>query len=213
MKKNILILLLMTGISSMVTAQNIRLNAYGAYAFDDGFDYYNSPTENFSGTVQGGFQWGFGAEFMVKRNKGIELRYLHQDATVPTTYYNSGVKTKTIDLGINYYLIGGSNYFRVENEKIEPYAGFSIGVADLRNNTAGQGSNSNRTAFAWGVKGGTNIWFSPKVGLKLQAELLSASAATGGAYYATWWGPVYANTYSSLYQFSLGGGLTFKLGK
>lgn len=204
----------MTGISSMVTAQNIRLNAYGAYAFDDGFDSYNSTTSYFKGTVQGGFQWGFGAEFMVQRNKGLEFKYLHQNSKVPTTYYNNGLKNQTFDLGINYYLLGGSNYFRVDNDKIEPYAGFSMGIADLRNTTPNQtGGNSNRTAFAWGVKGGTNIWFSPKVGLKLQAELLSAVAATGGAYFWTYYGPVYANTYSALYQFSLGGGLTFKLGK
>jgi len=203
----------MTNIISVATAQNVRLNLYSAYAFDDGFSYYNSATSNFSGTVQGGFQWGLGAEFMVRPNKGIELKYLHQDTKVPTTYYNNGVKNKTFDLGINYYLIGGSNYFEVSNEKIEPYAGFSMGVADLRNNTADQGGNSNKTAFAWGVKGGTNIWLSPKVGIKLQAELLSAVAATGGAYYWSYWGPVYANTYSALYQFSLGGGLTFKLGK
>ena len=212
MKKIILSVLLIAGIASISTAQNVRLNAYGSYAFNDGIDYYLNPTTYFKGTVEGGFQWGFGLEYMVRPDKGIEFKYIHQDSHAPLTYYYNGVKNTTLDLGINYYMFGGSNYFDVSNEKIKPFFGAGLGWASINNNTTGATGTTNKTAFAWEIKGGTNIWVSPKVGIKLQADLLSAVAATGGAYFWSYYGPIYTTTYSSLYQFSLGGGLVFKLG-
>jgi outer membrane protein W len=213
MKKIIVSLCLIAGISSIATAQ-LRLNAYGAYVFNDGIETYNNATQYANATVEGGFQWGFGLEYMVRDGKGIEFKYVHQDANVPVTFVNGGPAQKgTGKLGINYYMFGGSNYFKLDNEKIEPYLGAGLGWASLNNNTAGAMGGTNKTAFAWNLKGGTNIWFSKKVGLKLDVEFLSAVAATGGAYFWSYWGPVYATTYTSLNQFSLGGGLVFKLGK
>jgi hypothetical protein len=84
-------------------------------------------------------------------------------------------------------------------------------IANVTNPVSKQ-SESN-TDFAWGGKLGLNYWMGPKVGIKLQANLLSASKATGGDVYWGYWGPVYLDTYSTVWQFGLGGGLTFRLGK
>jgi hypothetical protein len=215
MKKIIVSLCLIAGISSIASAQNLRVNAYGSYAFDDGIDYYSTPTAYFNGTIGGGFQYGVGLEYMLQNGTGtgIEFKYLHQDSEAPFTYYNAGVKTQTFDLGINYYMLGGNWYFKLDNDMIEPFVGLGGGVANInaKSNAPGGGDGS-KTAFAWEIKGGTNIWVGKKIGIKLQADLLSSVAATGGAYFWSYWGPVYATTYSSLYQFSLGGGLVFKLG-
>ena len=218
MKKIIVSLCLIAGISSITTAQNLRLNAYGSYAFNDGIDYYSNPTAYFNGTVEGGFQWGGGLEYMLQNGTdvGLEFKYLHQDSKAPFTYYSTinppGVKSKTFDLGINYYMLGGNWYFKLDNAMIEPFAGLSGGVANINAKSGAPSGDGSKTAFAWEIKGGTNIWVGKKVGIKLQADLLSSVAATGGAYFWSYWGPVYATTYSSLYQFSLGGGLVFKLG-
>ncbi len=214
MKKIIVSLCLIVGITTIATAQNLRLNAYGSYAFNDGINYYNTPTAYFNGTVEGGFQYGAGLELMLHNgtHSGIELKYLHQDSKAPFTYYNDGVKSQTFDLGINYYMLGGNWYFKLNNEMIEPFIGLAGGVANINAKTSTAAGGGSKTAFAWEFKGGTNIWVGKKVGIKLQADLLSSVAATGGAYFWSYWGPVYATTYSTLYQFSLGGGLVFKLG-
>lgn len=213
MKKIILSVFLIAGIASMATAQKIRLNAYGAYVFDDKIEDYYNTTQYYNATVEGGFQWGLGLEYMVNPRTGLEFKYIHQDANVPITYFDNGEKTANADLGINYYMFGYTNYFQLENEKFEPYLGMGLGWASLNNNTETAIGETNRTAFAWNLKAGTNIWVSKKVGVKLDIEFYSASAATGGAYFWSYWGPVYADTYTSLNQFSLGGGLVFKLGK
>ncbi len=222
MKKIILSLCLIAGIASIATAQKIRLNAYGSYTFNDGIDYNGGATAYFNGTINGGFQYGAGLEFMIPNGQGsaVEVKYLHQDSKAPFTYYSTGSagvpagpKSETADLGINYYMVNGTKYFTLNNDMIEPFAGFGLGVLNINSKNNGTTGGGSRTVFAWELKAGTNIWVGKKVGIKLQADLLSGAAATGGSYFWGYWGPVYATTYTALYQFSLGGGLVFKLGQ
>ena len=64
MKKLIFIFLFLTMTTTVVLAQSkFRLNAYGAYVFDDGFDVYNDANTYYYGKIKGGFQWGGGIEY------------------------------------------------------------------------------------------------------------------------------------------------------
>jgi len=213
MKKILASALFIVAISYGANAQNLRINGYAAYLFDDNVDSYYDVNSYYNGKIEGGFQWGVGLEFMVKPTKGIELKYLRQDTKVPMNYYDAGAKFKEFDVAINYILIGGSNYFDVSSEKVEPYLGLELGAAiiDVKNAT---NSSSAKTKFAWGIKGGTNIWLSDKVGLKIQAELLSAvQSAGGGLYFGTGGVGAGVSTYSTMYQFGIGGGITIKTGQ
>jgi hypothetical protein len=211
MKKVILSLFFIACFAGIATAQKFRINAYGAYVFDEAVSSHNSSTSYYDGTIKGGFQGGAGLEYMFNHTSGVEFNYLHQSANAPFTYFNDGVKSQTFDMGINYYLFDFNHYFELSNEKIEPFLGLGLGWAGISASTSA--SSGNRSAFAWNVKGGANIALGKVVALRLQAQLVSAAAATGGGYFWSYWGPVYATTYTSLYQFSLGGGLVFKLGK
>ena len=214
MKKIILSAALIIAAAGLATAQNIRLNLYSAYVFDDNVDSYYDPSSYYNGTIEGGFQWGVGIEYMVHQTKGIELKYLRQDTKAPMNYYDNGAKSKEFELAINYILLGGSNYFELDNEKVAPYAGLGLGMAiiDIKNPTGTNSSNA--TKFAWNLKLGTNIWASEKIGIKLQVDLLSAvQSAGGGLYFGTGGGGAGVSTYSTMYQFGIGGGLTFKMGK
>ncbi len=195
-------------------SQGLRLNVYGHYVFDDKVESYYSPSNYFHGTIKGGALWGGGAEFRIHDSYGVELLYLRQNTTVPVHYYDiSSVseKSPTLDMNVNWILTGGMRSERV-NEKVEAYGGFLFGVAILDvHNPENQQSNS-ATKFGWGLKAGCNIWVSEKVGIKLQAQLLSAVQAAGGSLYVGTGGTGGAVTgYSSMLQFSLGGGLCFRL--
>lgn len=210
-------MLLLIGISSAVYSQNksIRLNAYGAYAFDDKVDngYSYSTAGYFSGTIKGGFLWGAGLEFRLHDYYGLELLYQRVDTHVPLDYYSLRPNQKTtLDLGINYFMIGGTRALRAAGGKAEPYGGFLLGVASLNTKSDSLGSAS-ATKFAWGLRLGTNIWASERVGLKIQAQLLSIpQGAGGGLYFGTGGVGAGVSTYSTMLQFAIGGGLTFKLG-
>lgn len=192
---------------------HLRVNGYAFYAFDDKVDSYYSSTNYFKGKIKGGFQWGGGLEYMIAPSQGVEISYLRLDTEAPLEYFNNSIKFTTFDVATNYIMLGGNRYFPTGG-KVEPYAGAQLGVAIFNVKNPDSGNSDNATKFAWSIKAGLNIWASEKVGLKLQTGLISAVQAAGGGLY---FGPGGIgggiNTYSTFYQFYIGGGLSFDLAK
>src|SRR6185436_6640578 len=214
MKKIILLLVSVATMTTMM-GQHARLNFYAAYTFDDGFDVVSDANTFYNGTVKAGVQFGGGLEYMFNKQSSAELLRLHRSTTVPANFKfgsNTQLRSETFDLKHDFIMLSGDGHFG-SGGKAEGYAGVMAGVLISHLEAPSLGKSSSNTNFAWGGRVGTNIWFSPKMGLKLQALILSASRATGGDYYWSWYGPIYLTEYSTLWQFSLGGGLTFKLGK
>jgi hypothetical protein len=192
---------------------SIRLNAYANYVFDDNHvDSYYSSTSYYDGEIHGGFQYGGGLEVMLHESYGLELTYLRLDSKAPMEYYlNGGVQYTNFDVATNYVMIGSNKYLKM-NPKVEPYGGGMIGMAIFNIDNPDNGNSGSSTKFAWGIKAGVNIWASEKVGIKLQATLLSAVQAVGGSvYFGTGGAGAGVSGFSTFYQFALGGGLTFKL--
>lgn len=219
MKKILLALAIFMAVGAK--AQNMRLNAYASYAFDDRVESYYSNTSYFEGKIKGGLLWGGGLEFMVHPQYGIEISYLRMDTKAPMTYYShqppAGIKNTEFDLGISYALIGGMRY-QSPKPGIELYGGLQLGAAFI-NATKPSTSltaevSDNATKFAWGLRGGANIFPNDgKVGLKLQIGLLSAVQGAGGSlYFGTGGAGAGISTYSTMLQFTTGGGLVFKFG-
>lgn len=191
---------------------HLRVNVYTLYAFDDKVDSYWSSTEFFHGTMEGGFQWGGGLEYMMAPDMGVEFSYLRLDSDAPMTYWDNGEKKTRFDYASNYIMLGGNRYLGM-NPKVEPYIGGQIGLAVINAENPDNRNSDRVTKFAWGIKLGVNIWASDKVGLKLQTGLLSAvQAAGGGFYFGSGGGGAGVSLYSSVYQWNIGGGLTFSLG-
>ncbi len=216
MKKKLLALVVSALSFLFVSAQEFRLNAFAGYVFDDHVESYYSTTSYYEGTIKGGFRWGGGLEYMVNPAYGINLIYLTQSTTAPLNYYDNnppaGLKNREFDLTTHWIMLGGARYMR--KDKLEPYGGLEIGmvISNLENPLSG--ASASNTNFAWGIKLGTNIFFSEKVGLKIQADLRSATqAAGGGFYFGTGGAGVGVSSYSTIYQFGLGGGLVFRFPK
>lgn len=214
--KKISLLLLVTSLAFSAHSQ-VRLNAYGNYVFDDGVDSYYSNTDYFNGTIKGGFLWGAGLEYGVNDYYGIELLYNRLDTHAPVEYYDNSsignnIKNADIDLGLSYIMIGGVRYMK-PHDKVDPYGGFLLGMAVIDAHNPVNGNSNSSTKFAWGMRLGTNIWASDRVGVKLQAQILSIPQGSGGSlYFGTGGAGAGISTYSTMLQFVLGGGLTFKLG-
>ena len=200
-------------LTSAVSAQKAQINLYTSYVFDDKFDSYYDPGSYYEGKIMGGLQFGAGIEFKPHPMQGIELMYLRQNTTAPVRYYKNGEQNSTFDVGLNYITIGGNRYFKQPGSKVEGYAGALLGCNVLSIKNSKENYSSSSTKFAWGLKGGANIWVSPRVGIKLQAQLLSSvQGAGGGLYFGTGGISTGLSTYSTMFQFSLGGGLVFKVG-
>jgi len=190
----------------------IRINAYTSYVFDDSFDSRYSSTSYFNGRINGGLQWGVGLEFTPSETFGFELLYLRQDTDVPVNYWRDGPQSAVLDVGINYIMAGG-NFYLPTGGVFEPYGGLQAGMVIYSNKNAVEGEPSTETKFAWGGRLGANIWVLDGFGLKVQASLQSAVESVGGGFYfGTGGAGAGVSTYSTLYQFGLGGGAVLRLG-
>ena len=201
--------------SASAKAQETRLNLYTNYVFDDQVDSYIDPYNYFKGTIEGGLLWGASLEYHV-HDYGIELLYLRQDTEVPVWYYDAGVrdeKQSKLDLGINWIMLGGMRSI-LPDEKLEPLAGFIMGIAVIDGKNPETQKSATATKFAWGMRLGVNFWFSDVAGVRVQTQLLCATQAAGGSlYFSTGGATAGVTAYSSMLQFSLGGGLVFRLKK
>jgi hypothetical protein len=198
-----------------VTAQKIRLNGYTNYVFDDQFNSYYDPYNYYEGKIKGGFQWGAGVEYMINPNYCIELMYLNQATTAPVTYQGGigfNVKNETFDVNFNSILLGVDGHFVKPGSKVEGYAGFFGGVAIIDIDNPATSRSESTSEFAWLGRLGCNIWPGGKVGIKLQAQIYSVAQAVGGGFYFGGGAGVGLSSYSTIFQFGLGGGLTFRLG-
>jgi hypothetical protein len=194
--------------ASMVSHQTpgtLRLHAYTSYAFDDKVDSYYSTTSYFNGTIKGGFEYGGGMEYILRPAYGIEISYLRLDSKAPMNYWDNRAKFTTFNLASNYIMLGANRYLLV-NPKLEPYFGVQLGMCVFNV----ENPDTSATKFTWGIKAGANIWVTKKLGIKMQAGLLSAVQSVGGGlYFGTGGSGAGVSSYSTFYQFTLGGGLIF----
>ena len=197
---------------SSSSALSVRLNAYTTYAFDDNHvDSYYSTTSYFTGKVLGGFQYGGSLEIIPFSREGFELSYLRLDSKAPMEYYNAGIQYTNFDLNQNWLMLGSNRYFKI-NSHLEPYAGLQLGMEIIGVTNPDNLVKNSATKFAWGIKAGVNVWATDKIGIKIQTSLLSAVQAIGGSFYfGTGGAGAGATSYSTYYQFSVGGGLVFNI--
>jgi hypothetical protein len=216
MKKILLPILILFVTIISVKAQEKRINLYGGYVFDDKFDSYYDAYNYYNGKIKGGLQYGAGIEFMSHQDYGFELLWIGQTTTAPTYYIPSGKFIESFsefDLNLNYAMIAGTRHMQKPGGKVEGYGGFMLGALFASAKNPDNGYSDSSTKFAWGIRLGGNFWASDKVGIKLQAQLLSAVQSVGGSlYFGTGGAGAGVSTYSSMLQFSLSSGLVFRLG-
>jgi hypothetical protein len=193
-----------------------QLNLYGMYVFDDHVEGSGDGGYYFSGKVKGGFLGGIGLQFNLRDNYGLELLYMRQDTHVDFDRFetpNNPSEKPNPKLTANYVMLAGVKSVKTGN-KAEPYGGIMLGANFLNLESDGDIPGGSATKFAWGIRGGVNIWASERVGIKLQAQLLSSVQGVGGGIYlGTGGAGAGVSTYSSVLQLGLGGGLSFRFGK
>jgi hypothetical protein len=115
-------------------------------------------------------------------------------------------------VALNYLMIGGARALHLD-DKVEPYGGIMLGAAFIDTKNPDTQNKQSATKFAWGARLGANIWATDAVGIKLQAQFIATVNAAGGSvYFGTGGAGTAVTAYSSMQQFSLGGGLVFRFG-
>ncbi len=216
MKKLLFSLALVICYNLTSQAQELRLNTYAGYVFQDKVDSYYSSSSYFEGTIEESLRWGLGIEYKIDANKAFELQYFRQDTKAPITYQDGGylggvLQNTTFDAAMNWIMLNGTNYIQV-NETVEPFIGGGIGMGIYNIENPDNGNSDGGTKFAWAIRGGSNFWVSEKVAIRVQANLMSAvQSVGGGVYFGTGGTGAGLSTYSTMYQFGFDGGLVIKI--
>lgn len=188
--------------ASQLSAQGVRLNAYGGYTFADKFNfsgYYGYDQAKIDESAH----FGGGLEIEIRPMKSVEIYY----QTQPTTgrLLGASVSDQTTDLNVSYLMLGGMGY--AGNDKVKGYGGLMLGAAFFNSDEV------NSTKFGIGGRLGLFLTPNPKFGIRLGAQVLSAvQGAGGGFYFGTGGAGAGVSTYSSIYQFAFFGGLSINLG-
>ncbi|HET7000900.1 MAG TPA: hypothetical protein VFI33_06315 [Puia sp.] len=198
MKKTIVLSVVLFLVMAAGYSQHLSVNAFGGYTFRDKINFSNAYTY-----INAGGMWGASIEGVNAQGTGLEIVYQYQSTSTPTTIYIPS-QTFSSNTVISYLLLNFEQYY-MANPKIQPYGGLGLGAAFYKSDY--QGSTS-ETKFAWDIKAGVKFKMSSSVGIKIGAQLMSSSQATGTAFY---YGYVYT-TYATILQFGFTGGLVFDFG-
>jgi hypothetical protein len=196
--------LVLASMVSSVSAQNVRLNFFSGYTYQDRFPiggtYYGYTYSE--GRIADGQHYGGSIEFEVRSNHSVELLYQQQNAE---GYLGTGLtEFGPYDVRIHYMMIGGLSTIPF-SDAVGGYGGLNIGAGWMT-------GDNEATKFAWGLKGGLQFNLSDVVGIRAGAQLLSPVQSFGGGFYfGTGGAGAGVSTYSSIYQFAWTGGLTFTL--
>lgn len=187
-------------------AQTVTLLTFGGYTFKQTINYSNAE-----GVLGDGFQWGGGLEVGIDDNRAIELIYQRQDPTASVRYYPNPIDPDNqIGIGVNYIMLGGTNYFPI-NDMVSAFGTLDLGVGIFDPKEDGPNLET-LTRFAWGLRAGIRVAASEKVSLRIHGQLLSpVQGYGGGVWFGTSGAGAGVTTYSTIYQFNLGGSLNFKL--
>jgi hypothetical protein len=175
--RKIFILFLLFIITGSCYAQKLRLSGYGSYVFDGMYHIYYPDGDFYKGIINQGLQLGIGGEYLVTSNYGVEFNYLKRNTAIfPEDAEHPNRRNN--DLRLDYVLVGINAYPQGSSGRLQGYGGMSTGVVIQTSinimNIPDHPEKNVITKFAWAARLGGICWFSEQVGLKLQAQWLSA---------------------------------------
>lgn len=206
--KKLLLIIFTCVICYNVNGQAVEISPIYGYQFGSTLGY--GP--NYLKIKDGG---QFGISIGVETNFGVvaEFTYLNMSSELRLRdVVVAPIESRLADLNLDWFLLGGTRYFK--QGKVKPFAGAGLGLVvvspknenrDIINNNL-----NGSTKFAFSFKAGVNIMFTDVVGLKLQGDL----------FFPVDWAGVYVgpggagiSTGSTVILGSLSGGLVFRFDK
>jgi len=208
MKKYLILLAAIICVPFFVKAQTVEITPFGGYVFP-------ATLQAEGGDVRflGNAQYGGMISIGVSRVMDVDLIYNRIDTKGEVNVYDwSYYSYKEIPVSINYMLLGFTKNFRV-NPVVSPFVGLNLGATLFYPKETDGNKYQASWFFAMGLNGGAKVYFSKRVGLRLQAQMLVPVQGTGFYLFAGTGGSGGGvSVYSTMVQFGFTGGLIFRLG-
>ena len=202
MKKTLLILFAILSVS-IAKAQEVTLLTFESYTFADKLQW-----EWGDGKVYDGFQWGAGLEFGLSEENAIELIYQNLATDIELTDYTIGGQRRRGEATFNYIFIGGTRYMPV-NETVSGFGTIDVGMVIA---SPKESQYDNVTKFTWAGRLGVRVKANDRLSMRVHAQITNpVQAFGGGLYFGTGGAGAGVSTYSTIWQFNLGGSVNIRL--
>ena len=208
--KNLLFTVLGLFMAASAYAQ-IEITPQAGYQVGSKYSYYDGYMK-----LKASGHFGVTVDFDINPiGAQIEVFYAFQDADFNIKdYFVFPYETFITKVNVHHIQAGFIQNFNYD-EPLRPFAGISAGVSVfnpqyVEHGGAGYGYDpASRTKFSFGFTGGVKYFFTERIGLRMQAQLL-IPLEWGGVYYTGGGGAI--TTGGSLLQLNFTGGLIFRLG-
>jgi len=183
-------------------SQTVEITPFGGYVFPGTWNASNGSVY-FRGNGQ------YGGMVSIGFSRVMDLDFIYNRSDTKGDVSMTNYTNREVPLSINYFQIGTTKNFRV-NDVVSPFVAGNVGGVLL----APKNSENYYWFFSVGVNAGAKIYFSKRVGIRLQAQMYIPVQGAGFMFYAGSGGPGGGVTlYSTLVQFGFTGGVIFRLGK
>ena len=197
MKKLLFILTIICTVNSF--SQQIEITPQYGYQLGSKYSY-NTGHIKITDSDQYGVTVGLNIEDIT-----MEFTWTQQNSAIKRKQANLPTESHLTDVTINHYQFGV--IYAVGDTPVIPFVGVSAGWVNSNPDDNQYNSNSK---FEMGVTGGMKYFFSDRVGIRLQTQLL-VPINWGGVYIGSGGSGVSAG--GTILQLNFSGGLIFALGK
>lgn len=206
--KHFIFALVLTIGAYSASAQRIEVNALSAYMFGTSTDYmYVSGLRYGDIWIAPSAVHGAALDVTLDKNIMFEVQYMVQPTRAEERGLNRLVAHET-EL-TNHFVQAGGLYSHSLNPSADVFGGLMFGLEVF---SPSKPQYESVVRFLGTLTGGTKIWLTDAVGLRVQAALNMPMVLSGvGFYFGTGGGGYGASTFVQLLQFNLGGGVVVRL--
>ena len=206
--KHLLLALALTISVHSALAQRIEVNALSAYMFGTSTDYmYASGLRYGDIWIAPSAVYGGAVDVQLDKNIMFEVQYMMQQTRAEERGLNRQVVHET-DL-TNHFVQAGGLYSQSVGPSADVFGGVMFGLEVF---SPSKPQYESVVRFLGTLTGGTKVWITDAVGLRVQAALNMPMVLSGvGFYFGTGGADYGASTFVQLLQFNLGGGVVVRL--
>jgi len=210
-----LIIILMIAPAVSRAQGKVELSPFVGYMFGGSLNFYEGKLK-----AENNLNYGVVMDIKLATETQIELMWSQMSTTAQfEPYYGYDyLATNSYDMNIGYIQIGGVR--ELDYDKIRPFGVFTLGTTYfIPKNVTYEADDSevdidSAWKFSMTLGAGAKIWFTDRVGIRLQGNLmLPMFWSSSGFAVGTGGSGFYVGTGTSMVQGSFTGGLIFALGE